>query len=374
MAKSCKTIISVLFSVSLVACGGGGGGADGSAALSATPDPQTASEVDSSANGTGHHAPVPTGSTPPARIPDSATTTLSFVYDETARFNGPAHIVSDAAGNLYVNDFFNQRIRKVSASGAVSTHPAAPAWRQDLEIDAAGNLYALEGDVIRKFAPQGNASELATLPEGQKWMTMDATGNLYVLVTNGTQGTATIFKVTPVGEVTTAFSGEPLRAASSRAIAVDADGHLYVGSFGGDIVKIPAAGPAFQYALVGGEVEDLMTDAAGNLYAAWGVYSRPSPGYCMGQPTCEIRVIGAAIDKIAPDGSITPLMRLSEQGDGIMTANQMGVPRLTMGSAGYPGQSYVYAAFGKGHAIYKVTPSNYLRLIAGAPGQSGSSD
>src|SRR5690606_29638148 len=102
--------------------------------LSPSADRQTETRV-GSINEEEQQQPAPAGQngteTP---APSNDPGTSAFVYDETARFNGPGHIVSDAAGNLYVNDFYNQRIRKVSILGDVSTHPAPLSWRQELEI------------------------------------------------------------------------------------------------------------------------------------------------------------------------------------------------------------------------------------------------
>ncbi len=88
----------------------------------------------------------------------------------TALFRGPSGIVSDDAGNLYIADQANHRIRKVDASGAVST-VAGPTgdllergWVDDLlaesrfvrprglAIDASqATLYVAEHNRIRRF-------------------------------------------------------------------------------------------------------------------------------------------------------------------------------------------------------------------------------
>lgn len=94
-----------------------------------------------------------------------------------AQFNTPDGLAVDAAGNLYVFDWFNARVRVISPEGFVSTlagtgtpgfadGPAGQAqFRGDarLAIDAAGNIYVGDGENhrIRVIAPDGIVSTLA---------------------------------------------------------------------------------------------------------------------------------------------------------------------------------------------------------------------
>lgn len=127
-----------------------------------------------------------------------------------ARFATPTGITIDGAGNLYVADASNFRIRRVDASGNVTTlagsgvsgttdGPAATAQfrePQGIARDAAGNLYIADRSAyrIRKLSPAGVVSTYAgtgvrgyadgpalsaqfNSPVG---LAMDAGGNLYV--------------------------------------------------------------------------------------------------------------------------------------------------------------------------------------------------
>jgi len=88
-----------------------------------------------------------------------------------ADFNKPTKIVSDAIGNLYVVDRGNHKIRKITPAGAVSTmagnnvagfvngtgNSAQFNTPQGIEIDASGNLYVGDfyNNMIRKITPSG---------------------------------------------------------------------------------------------------------------------------------------------------------------------------------------------------------------------------
>ena len=94
-----------------------------------------------------------------------------------ARFNSPADICSDDSNNIYVCDFQNQRIRKISHDGIVTTiagtgiagyqdGPGTTAkfnYPRGICRDQQGNLYI--GDSwnhrIRKITPDGNVSTYA---------------------------------------------------------------------------------------------------------------------------------------------------------------------------------------------------------------------
>lgn len=94
-----------------------------------------------------------------------------------ARFNDPYNICIDPAGNVYVSDFLNQRIRKISTAGIVSTvagtgvagyldGPDSIAqfnYPRGICIDAAGNLYVSDSwnHRIRKITPGGMVSTWA---------------------------------------------------------------------------------------------------------------------------------------------------------------------------------------------------------------------
>ena len=95
-----------------------------------------------------------------------------------ARFSLPSALAIDATGNLYVADYGNSTIRKITPAGAVSTFAGLPtisglkdgtggnAWfnhPQALAFDASGNLFVADtgNAAIRKITPAGAVTTLA---------------------------------------------------------------------------------------------------------------------------------------------------------------------------------------------------------------------
>ena len=99
-----------------------------------------------------------------------------------AQFNNPRGIAVDAAGNLFIADWGNMTIRKITNAGVVTTI-AGQAGYQGSNADGTGS-----------------AAQIAY----PKWVAVAANGDLYLT----SDGANTIRKLTPAGVVTT-LAGQP---------------------------------------------------------------------------------------------------------------------------------------------------------------------
>lgn len=195
-----------------------------------------------------------------------------------ASFRFPRNVVVDPQNNIYVADQSNHVIRKISAAGVVSTFAgsgtagfadgqgAAASFSSPagIAIDHNGNLYVADetNQRIRKITPGGMVSTLAGngesgLIDGEGVaarfnspiaVAVDADDNIYV----ADNANHSIRKITPTGYVTTiAGTGEQgvtdgtgINASfnSPNNLAVDPSGNIYVTEWYGPLRKISPLG------------------------------------------------------------------------------------------------------------------------------------
>lgn len=189
----------------------------------------------------------------------------------TAEFANPWGLCVDGNGNVYVADLWNYRIRKIASGGQIST--------------VAGN-----GNT--SYSGDGGLAIKAQL-NGPQAVAVDSSGNVYIADTANNR----VRQVTPKGVINTIAGtgsagstgdngpGPSAQLSVPRGIAVDAKGNVYVADTGNNRIRVIAPnGIITPYAGSGtggfsgdggaatsaslNEPQGLALDASGNLYIA----------------------------------------------------------------------------------------------------------
>ena len=243
----------------------------------------------------------------------------------------PTGLVVDSAGNVYISDAQNQVVRKVDTSGTITTiagngtpgylgdgQPARQAELQfpaGIALDSAGNLYIADqsnnrvrkvdtAGIITTFAGNGNVvysgdgvQANTTVVHEPGNVAVDSAGNVYISETSDDR----VRKVDPTGIISTfagltkktaGFSGDngPATAATlkgPRGLVADHFGNVYIADGQNSRVrKVDAAGIITTFAGIDGtastpigdggpatsaflgNVSDVAVDPAQNVYIA----------------------------------------------------------------------------------------------------------
>ena len=178
-----------------------------------------------------------------------------------ARFNAPQGVAVDSSGHVYVAEYGNNRIRKISPAGVVTTFAGSTRGYMDgtgtaakfkdptgVAVDSSGNVYVAEygNNRIRKISPTGVVTTLAGSTSGNNngtgtaaqfnsptGVAVDSSGHVYV----ADRFNHRIRKIDPVGVVTTFAgsssgyvddTGTAAKFYNPFGVAVDSSGNVYV--------------------------------------------------------------------------------------------------------------------------------------------------
>ncbi len=197
----------------------------------------------------------------------------------SAGLNSPTGVALDSAGNLYIADYGNSRIRKVDTHGIITTFAGignsgasdsgdgGPATKAqlgspyDVAVDGKGNVYIADSEHIREVNSSGiistaahgffgkcvqSPTPVASADVAANGFALDSAGNLYIadksadcvqeLETDGLVSTV-------AGGGSTMGDGGPATSAelvSPAAVALDTAGNLYIATSGA-IRKVTAS-------------------------------------------------------------------------------------------------------------------------------------
>jgi sugar lactone lactonase YvrE len=269
-------------------------------------------------------------------------------FGSSARFGYPSGLAVDGAGNVYVADSWFHTIRKITPAGFVSTLAGMPGvggtndgpgssaqfhTPDRLAVDTSGNVYVADygNNTIRKVTPAGVVSTLAGCPgvtgssdgigssarfSSPEGVAVDALGNVYV----GDATNATVRKITPDGVVTTLAGQAGVRGLRDGAgtnalftfpngLAVDGGGNVYVADGAG--VFLGGTNNAIRKITPAGVVATLAGSASAGEIDGFGgsaLFTEPDSVALDGAGNVYVAdFYGETIRKVTPDGSVDTL-------------------------------------------------------------------
>ncbi len=264
-----------------------------------------------------------------------------------ARITGPEAVATDSAGNVYVADSGNRRVRRIDSAGAISTFAgsgrSAELWRGGPPSQGAfSDFAAIATDAA------GNVCFVAA---NRMWR-LDATGAISQVLVAWKQVSAT-------------DEGESGRLES---LVADAAGNLYVAA-GRRVLRIDPAGATIGFAGTGEQADGwaleapkwegpdsplgVEVDPAGNVF------------YCDAEH--------ARIRKIDPDGAITTVTSLSPAGGPNVHPFGLGIFHKPYALAMASGGS-LFVADSLDHRILRIDLEGDITVIAGTGEEGFSGD
>jgi sugar lactone lactonase YvrE len=218
-----------------------------------------------------------------------------------AKVSTPRAIGADNIGNVYVSDVGNNKIRKISPAGVVTTLAGTFTLAYGVAVGNDGTVYVSDtndqrikkivGNTVTTIAGNGTAGFADGTGTNAKFsspfgIAVDSSGNLFV----GDAGNNRVRKITPAGVVSTFAggisgsldaNGTSAKFTSPSAISIDSSGNLFVAEYdqirkitpGADVTTI-AGGSSSGYVDGAGNtarfdtIRGIALDSSGNIFVA----------------------------------------------------------------------------------------------------------
>ncbi|WP_408641509.1 hypothetical protein [Spirosoma telluris] len=329
----------------------------------------------------------------------------------SAQLQSPGAVAVDTAGNLYIADTNNNRIRKVDVNGTITTVAGNGAYQfngdggvavnttlsfpSDVAVDATGNLYISDtyNNRIRKVDTNGIITTVAgngtagfsgdgglavnAIIGSITGIDIDASGNLYIADQNNSR----LRRITSDGMITTVaggFTGDggnatnaffrKLSPSTPTTLTVDTKGNVYVmDRFGNRLRKVSPNGiittvagtGAYGYSGDGGPAVEAQLqhprgvglDSTGNLYF--------------------VDQFNTRLRRIATNGTITTIagngkIEFIENRTNTSSADYYNPSGMAVSKSGI---AYVPTS----KCILKITTSGVISIVAGTTASAGYS-
>jgi sugar lactone lactonase YvrE len=326
-----------------------------------------------------------------------------------APLNSPQGLAFDKAGNLYIAESGANRVRKLSADGTMTTvagngtagyagdgalaSEAQLSHPTGIAIDSAGNLYIADrgnyrirmvsaGGIITTVAGNGQTGPYGLGDGGQatnaeisfaEGVAVDSHGNLYIadrMNSRVRMVDANGVITTVAGDGTFAYGGDGGTATAAQlnqpsAVAVDSAGNIYIADSGNNRIRVvPTSGTISTFAGTG--IQGYSGDggqATGAQIAAWGVTVDLAGNLYLYGGDSRMRKVWAdgVIGTMEGGGSLP--------GSSIALRTQLQYPEGLASDA----NGNVYFAEAGNHVVRKLSANGTLAVVAGngMPGYSG---